>query len=458
MRKRQKKKLEAKKALEAKRLTKEKPSEPTDAVNKTTDERSFNPHRIAASDRVKKVVQAVIDEVVKYEVDQGLRKRRRKKKDQKLFEDQVEALICDLIHCNLTNPCSRVHVSLSGRVLGNNRRYRSSIETGSLVTVIDRLNTLGFLVLDKATKWENGNDVPDNPEMRRQSTMTIGPRLQGLINNQPLNLDDFDESGYGEVILLRAAKTPGQTTGDLMDYEDTDETNQMRQDLHRINDQIAKADITYNGQRVSLDKRRLVRIFNNGQFDNGGRYYRGFWIELPNKDRLKGIRINGEKVKVLDYSQMNPRLLYDLAGAPFPGTGAYNLPGLENYRDEVKHFFNALLNMTFRPKRFPDGTRGRIPRRFSCEDVLKLIEDKHRPVRQFFYQDPCIGLKLMFKESEIMTKVLIDLIDEGIVALPVHDAVIIQESHAHKVKEVMLRSLCYLTAIFWSDELVSEDG
>ena len=109
---------------------------------------------------------------------------------------------------------------------------------------------------------------------------------------------------------------------------------------------------------MNVQARRLRRHFT-GRFDTGGRLFNGFWQNLPKNVRLHGIRIDGEPVVGLDYSQVNPLLAYHVAEADPPSGDAYTLPGLEKYRDGVKKIFNAML-FNHPVKKFPKGSRATI--------------------------------------------------------------------------------------------------
>jgi hypothetical protein len=133
---------------------------------------------------------------------------------------------------------------------------------------------------------------------------------------------------------------------------------------------------------------------------------------------------------------MAPRVFYGLAGATPPEGDAYIIPGYEWHREGVKKVFNALL-FTDRPlERFPLGTRKLFPDRASVGEVVLLLAEKHRPIAHLFCTN--IGFRDMFIESEILVDVLLQLLDRGITALPVHDAVIVARSKAPMAKEVML--------------------
>jgi hypothetical protein len=176
----------------------------------------------------------------------------------------------------------------------------------------------------------------------------------------------------------------------------------------------------------------------------------GFWQNLSKAQRRRGITIGGEAVATLDYAQMAPRTLYGLAGIEPPQDDAYILPGLESHRDGVKRVFNSLL-FTDKPlKRFPQDTRRLFPPFVRLEQVVQRIQTRHHPVSHLF----CIGIgfKLMFIESQCLIDVLLSLIDRSIVALPVHDAVIVPVSAVGTAKTSMLETFRRYTGMEGSVE------
>ena len=109
----------------------------------------------------------------------------------------------------------------------------------------------------------------------------------------------------------------------------TTTTQQYRSELQGINRWLAQADIRFDAslydKPVDTYARRLYRRFTQGRFDSGGRLFGGFWQSLPNEPkrypysvRLKGLRIDGEPVAGLDYSQLNPILCYSVVEAEPP--------------------------------------------------------------------------------------------------------------------------------------------
>ena len=74
---------------------------------------------------------------------------------------------------------------------------------------------------------------------------------------------------------------------------------------------------------IDLTRRSLVRIFSNGRFDHGGRFYRGWWENVPSEYR-KCITIDGKRTNEYDYSQLNPHMVYFLRGKTLGSEDAYS--------------------------------------------------------------------------------------------------------------------------------------
>ena len=64
------------------------------------------------------------------------------------------------------------------------------------------------------------------------------------------------------------------------------------------------------------------------------------------------------------------------------------------------------------------------------------IENEHSGIAHMLFYTG-IGHYLQFMESQILVEVLLKLIDNGIIALPVHDAVFVGWTHVYKSKQVM---------------------
>ena len=177
---------------------------------------------------------------------------------------------------------------------------------------------------------------------------------------------------------------------ELVEYEDTDQTNQMRHNLQLINDRIATKWIDLELSReehrelvvqmakqdkeqleespddyrpLMLSKRSLYRVFNDTEFKTGGRFYGGWWQEIPSKFRDR-IIIDGKRTVQLDYSCLHPHILYHekslkLKDDPYQVNliPSKNVEDTDGFRKFIKQCFNAMLNSTNEMQRAPRGSQ-----------------------------------------------------------------------------------------------------
>jgi hypothetical protein len=392
-------------------------------------DRFFNPLRQAKSASAKAVVADVIHQLQSYESHDQLRKRSRKKRDLEIFKRQIEAIICEAVHRHLTGSDKRIAISLSNRHLSR-KDSESKILNNTLSQNIKNLASpeMAFLGL------QTGNQMTGEV-----TTFWAGKRLKTLLNEYKLTYLDLALEKSKNIIELRAEKAHGQAKGKLIKYPETALTAQYRDEMEQINAFLRVADICYQGDKDIDDSRvELKRIFNNGNFEEGGRLYGGFWISMKSED-LREVTIDDEWVIALDYGQMAIRLAYSLAKAPIVFEDGYLIPDWERAREVTKKLINVMLNS-------PSSNGWTVPKEIHRlyphrENIgQKLINDIHlfhKPIAQLFGGQH--GMKFMFMESEILIDVLLELNSQGIVALPIHDGLLVKPSQQETAKKVMLK-------------------
>lgn len=409
----------------------------TQQESKKPQDRPFDPFRIARTDTAKAVVADVLNQLQNYELCFKIRQRARRKDDQTTFERIVETLVCDLVHRELTQPEGWVAIPLSKQVLSREDPYRSPVLSKTLPEVIKRMASpeMSFIEFKKGY-----HDHPFKPtERNKQSVIRAGKKLLTRIRDHGLSFSDLATAKDEEVIILRDKASTSHKNQD-MKYDDIEQTRQYREQVQRINAWLEQADIWFDHgestMHVDPQDRRLRRIFNNGSFEQGGRLFGGFWQPLKNHQRLSSIHINEQRVASLDFGQMAARILYGMAGATPHFDDAYLLPGWEKHRTSVKTMFNAMLHGTQRHTRFAEGSRGQLPKTIKVDDIINAITTYHAPIKGYFYSGQ--GMEVMFKESQIMVDILLKLMDKDIVALPIHDAIIVSKGDVHRAQGIML--------------------
>lgn len=362
----------------------------------------------------------------------------------------------------------------------NNNRYgmpfrynRQRIEVHPLNQVVDGLQTHGYIRQDLG-KFKG---VPGKGTCTK---MQATAKLIDLLDDYGFTIDVVGRHPVEEVILLKDKKKKGKK---LVWYDDNLDTRKMRTFLNQYNEFIQNTyiDIDYMGYvhkreirrksqeylaklpahlNFDLTKRKMRRIFNEKSFKRGGRFYGGFWMELPSKLRLRLI-IDMQKVVEIDYSGIHIHLLYNKVGIDYGATNQdpYEIPGYGNskkYRNLFKKLLLAAINakkddkytgetkaamalqkdINFNSADYPDE----IP------DLLKVIEDfksHHEPIANYLCTGA--GYELMNQDSQIAELVMKAMLKLQIPVLPVHDSFICPKQHSERLVYAMTRAYQKIT-------------
>ena len=227
-------------------------------------------------------------------------------------------------------------------------------------------------------------------------------------------------------------------------------------------------DQEYEPDPIDFSNRSLRRIFAMRSFSCGGRFYGGWWQSVPSKYR-KHIEINGAITVELDYSTIQPRMLYAMKSLE-PPEDSYIIPGWDpELRKVTKKVFSQLLNSDkssrhpnqwhrFAPAMIPDplpvnwSSKGRFERykvrreAFSertGRDYSELIQDVldyHEPIQDFFFTG--IWTKTQHLDSQIVEKVLTKMLDRDVpeTVLPIHDSFIIRRGGEEILRYFMIEA------------------
>lgn len=249
--------------------------------------------------------------------------------------------------------------------------------------------------------------------------------------------------------LVRLKAPPDYPGGPkrLVPFKDTDQIARMREQIRELNTFLSGFQIdlepgsgsAWDGQPdhgseldeiASLNRSAicLYRVFNNERFDHGGRFYGGWWQQVPKRERRR-LLIDGEETVELDYKSLHPRLCYHLEGAPLaPDADPYRLPGLDvpGIRDLVKIGFNQLLNVAPGVNPAPPPAAQRLPAGITWEHLLERIAEAHAALRHWFRSGR--GVELQRIDSDMAAMILDHLRYRGICCLPVHDSFIVPRS------------------------------
>ncbi len=217
----------------------------------------------------------------------------------------------------------------------------------------------------------------------------------------------------------------------LIELETTYATDQAA--LIRINDALKDASFALKGP--------VKRIYSHNDAMQGGRLY----VRLQSlPDRRARIRINtlfnGKPIAEVDLSANHPRMLMALEGEQLPenfydeiaeesGTSrdkvkflVMKMVGASDRRislvvkeDEV-HWYKSTFKMT-------EAERKRIE---------NAIKDKYPKLYTWFYRGR--GVQMQALEGDILLEAMLSLLDQGILSLPMHDAIYVQQEFVAQAK------------------------
>ena len=251
-------------------------------------------------------------------------------------------------------------------------------------------------------------------------------------------------------------------------FEETDESTKMRENLIIINNAISSKwyDLEIDNeempglQRLLLSKERkaqgkeytidfsqrlLCRIFNDVNLETGGRFYGGWWQNIPKAYRSKLI-VDGKRMVEFDYSNLHPTIIYRQEGLN-PPKDSYSLVIAEHFRDVqsnraslrpmVKKAFNAMLNANKPIKNAPIGIR---PKDFGLKwlQISNAILKSHNNIAQHFYTGA--GLRLQKVDSQIAEKVMLHFAKRRLPILPLHDSFLMHHGFKEELPNAMRKA------------------
>jgi hypothetical protein len=239
-------------------------------------------------------------------------------------------------------------------------------------------------------------------------------------------------------------------------HEQTAGTAALEAEMLEINELLRAADFTLDvglmekpvtdaGFVVDPTLRHVRRIFNNRRWDHGGRLYGGFWEIMEKQDRFRALRIEGEPAANVDFGQLFPRLAYAKSGARPTMSDLYAIEDAEvakSRRAGWKKLLGALFFAEGTLRRFPEGVGASLSP-LKLAEARAAIERRHPSIAPLF--GTRVGFEFMHTESRILLAALPRMFAAGIVALPLHDSVLVASSKAEPAKSILEAAYCEIT-------------
>jgi hypothetical protein len=279
-----------------------------------------------------------------------------------------------------------------------------------------------------------------------------------------------------------------------VDYRETSLTKMRRKHLKQINQFTRDYNINVNDKRNpsngegninnnldnsvgnnllvyirSLDKNSSSTLIDNKlltcdlhscyspqKFPHGGRLYTGgFGYQTLPKVIRKNIRIDCSNVTELDFDAHHVNLLYAQENLPYPEFPyIYNKAENRRMRNAVKFLVLIAINADSKRKALGAFENKTLQSRDSAKRILYCLVIKnyttlsnfydsvisfHKPIGKYIGSG--YGIKLQDLDGQIMLDILVTLMNMKIIALGIHDSVIVRIEDEQKLREVM--SLSY---------------
>jgi len=375
------------------------------------------------------------------------RSRARSAAPHARFEYAVSFLLRELWRNSLSYPPRESSIHLRRGYYSELQRYRDENLTyrqvkaafdGMVDCRMIEVTTAGFYRRDMGS-GELTRFIPTDRLLEKFESLEGHPAFQ------------LKSDTSGDIIILRN-KIDGSKQD--INYDDTPKTEEFRSNLTKINDCFVKhwADLRIEDtevaklseritqdpdkQPIDLSKRTLTRIFTNGSFEEGGRFYRGWWQNVPSEYR-KFITIDESVTTEYDFSQLSPHMLYFAYNHELGEVDAYDRVLDGEHRDVVKQAFNAMVQSSSPLNQKPDKIN-MDGLEMDWRELRQRILDAHKPIQDLFFRAE--GNKLQYRDSCVAESVMLQFAEQSQVALPIHDSFIMREGFAGDLEEAMRRA------------------
>ncbi|WP_146030322.1 hypothetical protein [Methylocella silvestris] len=377
----------------------------------------------------------------------------------------VEALVCNLVRDG-AGECGLL-IILGWNNWSGSRYSPPHFGPKTLKAVLDVAEG-EFLRLGLGRLPTNGEWRGTASRITPTSNFANEARLKG-ISNADLGRDDREEM----IILSRNASALDWVNGaaqkavsrERLDYIDTPETNKWREELREMNAVLAGADLAFEDDgrgHVRVSDRRLRRYFSlpsgcplprRGVPHMGGRLFGAFWSNLDKERRAASLRIDGECIAEVDANALFTRLAYASAGRQLDDADPYDqtaellaAKGFSVQRGAIKKAVNALF-FGLNGRRWPGEIETAMPHGLTVATLRAAVLETLPDLAPFIALGTNAGYGFMFTESEIILDAMKELTGQGVVALPLHDALLCAESKSGAVQEAFAAAALKVTGV-----------
>jgi hypothetical protein len=334
----------------------------------------------------------------------------------------VKVLLLDLYVAWSADPELRIMFSRDNNAYKAKSRYNELHVGKKIIQIVDALVDFGVLhqkigfndrvsgVAFQARIWASEGLKAQFKEAKFHQF-----HIQSLEEREPIVLRDKnkDDDEYQSDEKIRAMRRV------LTDYNDLLSNTHI--DIYNLEKPVIEIGAGKKKMRLQINQQDkfVRRIFNNSRWDQGGRFYGGWWQRCPSEYR-ESIMMDGMMTSEIDYSGLHVVLLYAKEGINYwaeVNEDPYLLYGIKNIDPDIDLRAVAKLLMltainaddeakAFQALRFQAET-GTLEKRLTndqLEPILAALKRKHEPIAHKIASGA--GIDLMYLDSQITEKLV----------------------------------------------------
>ena len=373
-----------------------------------------------------------------------------------LIKKHIKLVLLDLYLAWNEHPNMKLGVNLNNNAYKAKSRYNELHISKKTITVVKRLHELQLINMVYGFNDPTG----------RFSKVARIWSTQNLINQfkkTPFKTYHIHNDIKREVIILRNSLKKD------IEYDDNDETHKMRSVIIEYNKLINRTfiDIPELDKPIINSKDKYItisssekftrRIFNNETWEDGGRFYGGWWQRVPSFFRSK-IYINDKPTIEDDYSTLHPILLYANKGINYlklkrGDAYDFDVPDLtdkEDRRTLVKTLLLIAINAkdetsTFRAVK--SELQNELPYYSFTFNNLRIILTKLKEKHPEIADDFCTGkgLQLMNLDGKITDYIIDKFTQNNIPILCIHDSFVVPFNQDNFLRTTMNEGIKIVT-------------
>lgn len=380
------------------------------------------------------------------------------KRDRRTHRRHLSVLLANLFVAWKTKGNPFVAVILGDRYYAPGKRLNTlHLKRAAMSWAVDQLLKAGLIEHHPGVRFQ---------DISRCTRIRATPELVDIFISNRLKLMDFSIERK-DVVELRAEKE-GSDKGEVIDISRgplAQQAKTFRKPLHRLNRFIAEHDL-----RLVIDEESFIEHFIRGaenrkapctppnplavklhrvfnvKFDFGGRFY-GTWVQNIPSSLRRHVRINGIPVQELDYKSLHPNLLYAASGASLD-FDPYIIP---SYGQAYRPLFKLFLLIAINAESDVKAIKAMRKQLHDCPDLLsnyrdcltdnwlsaalEAIKTYHLPIAEHIASGA--GARLQRLDSDMAETIMLDLMEQGILAVPIHDSFVVQNIHESALSAAM---------------------